>query len=399
MTRSLSSFTRLCSVAAAAALLSACAGFGAGADGPAEVYLSGEAVLEEAAPIPTDADLIVRLVDITEANLTAPLLGQVRIRNPAGPPFPFAIRYDPAGIEPGRRYALEAELRVADRPMMRSVERVPVFIATNAATPVVTLAQVAARAGGYDTRALDERAATTDGNLDNYEIVAGTLSSGDSQSDFRAWLDRTSRVMRVDELYAIGDYGQGRARYEYRQNRPYLVTQQARRRMIGGPRDGELYDTGLKIYFDDDGRFMTGTFDIDGNIRDVDEHQVRAASRHAELLRDEALALKTVAAPSLRCQGNEPFWNVALDERSAILEQLGESTQTFQGRYTRLGGTQPRVFEWQGTKQGMAGGLYVVASQRQCLDTMSDETPPFGFEGRITLPDNRMLKGCCRLQP
>jgi uncharacterized membrane protein len=167
--------------------------------------------------------------------------------------------------------------------------------------------------------------------------------------------------------------------------------------MIGGPRDGELYDSGLQIYFDDNGRFMSGTFDVDGNIRDVDEHQVRAAARHADLLRAEAIALKTIEPPTLQCQGNEPFWNITVEAESAEMTRLGESPQTFAGRFTRLGGSQPRAFEWQGEQQGMAGNLYLIATQRQCLDTMSDETPPFGFDARLRLPSNQMLQGCCRM--
>ena len=54
--------------------------------------------------------------------------------------------------------------------------------------------------------------------------------------------------------------------------------------------------------------------------------------------------------------------------------------------------------QWQGEQQGMAGNLYLIATQRQCLDTMSDETPPFGFDARLRLPSNQMLQGCCRLE-
>ena len=378
----------------ATVLLCGCAGSGANAG--AESWLRGEAILEKPAPMPRDAQLIVRLVDVTRANLTAPLLGEVRINNPVTPPFEFAIRYDPAGVDPASRYALEAEIRVAGRPMMRSIERVPVLTGSDE-KPTVVMAQVAARAGGYDTAGLDERANTIDANIDNYEMVSGTLSSGDVQADYRAWLDHDAKVVRIDELYSLGEYGQGRARYVYRENRVFLATQQARRRMIGGPRDGELYDSGLQIYFDDNGRFMSGTFDVDGNIRDVDEHQVRGAARHADLLRAEAIALKTIEPPTLQCQGNEPFWNITVEAESAEMTRLGESPQTFAGRFTRLGGSQPRAFEWQGEQQGMAGNLYLIATQRQCLDTMSDETPPFGFDARLRLPNNQMLQGCCRM--
>lgn len=393
--QSIASLRLLPGIFMATGLLCGCAGSGGNAG--AESWLRGEVILEEPAPIPRDAQLIVRLVDVTRANLTAPMLGEVRINNPDTPPFEFAIRYDPAGIDPQRDYALEAEIRVAERPMMRSIERVQVLNAVDE-THTVVVAQVAGRAGGYDTGGLDERANTIDTNIDNYELVSGTLSNGDVQADYRAWLDHNAKVVRVDELYSLGEYGQGRARYVYRENRVFLATQQARRRMIGGPRDGELYDSGLQIYFDDNGRFMSGTFDVDGNIRDVDEHQVRGAARHAQLLRDEAIALKTIEPPTLQCQGNEPFWNITVEAESAEMTRLGESPQTFAGRFTRLGGSQPRVFEWQGEQQGMAGNLYLIASQRQCLDTMSDETPPFGFDVRLRLPSNEMLQGCCRLQ-
>ncbi len=386
-------------IAAGLGFTGGCAGRAPSTDRVDDLYLSGKVVLEEATPLPRDAQLIVRLVDVTRATLTAPLLGEVRINNLGSPPYEFAIRYDPASVHAAGTYALEAEIRVADRPMMRSIERVPVLGAGAPADPTVVVAQVPGRAGGYDTRGLDEQAAMTENNLDNYQVVSGSLASGDTQSDFRAWLDSQGRVVRVDELYSLGDYGQGRARFEYRSNRVYLATQQARRRMIGGPRDGELYDSGLRIYFDDKGRYMSGTFNVDGNVTDADEHQVRAIARHAELLRDEATALATATPPTLRCSGNEPFWNLTVRPESAEMTQLGEMPQAFAGRYTRLGGSQPRVFEWQGELQGMAGGLYLIATQRQCLDTMSDETPPFTYDARLRLPDNRMLQGCCRIEP
>ncbi len=104
----------------------------------------------------------------------------------------------------------------------------------------------------------------------------------------------------------------------------------------------------------------------------------------------------------LRCQGNEPFWSFQAGQESAQLEELGAEGRSFSGRLQRLGYLDPPWSVWRGrevTPEGEAAqGSDLVAALRAevCLDTMSDEGGPFDQRVLLSLPDGRLLTGCCR---
>ena len=107
-------------------------------------------------------------------------------------------------------------------------------------------------------------------------------------------------------------------------------------------------------------------------------------------------ALPAAAAdPALVCFGNEPSWSVVFEgPRSARLVLPDQPTAEYQGTETRLDVLRERV--WRGAPRGGTGGdLVVFLRDADCSDGMSDQTHP--VVARVSLPNGRMLAGCCRL--
>jgi putative lipoprotein len=87
----------------------------AGSASAGAATVSGSVVLRDSATLPGGAEIVVRLEDISRADAAAKLLGQTRFRPAGGPPWPFAVRYDPARIEPRGRYRVAARITAGGR--------------------------------------------------------------------------------------------------------------------------------------------------------------------------------------------------------------------------------------------------------------------------------------------
>ena len=101
------------------------------------------------------------------------------------------------------------------------------------------------------------------------------------------------------------------------------------------------------------------------------------------------------AEPRLVCFGNEPSWSLRFDGggRATLAFPDGKPVE-YRGRETRLDFLKERA--WRGTPAGDAKAV-VVAFLREsaCSDTMSDTAHP--LSARVSLPDGRLLAGCCRI--
>ncbi len=111
-----------------------------------------------------------------------------------------------------------------------------------------------------------------------------------------------------------------------------------------------------------------------------------------------ALALPAAAAdPRLVCFGNEPSWSLRFDApgRATLAFPDGKPVE-YRGRETRLDFLKERA--WRGAPAGDAKAVLVAfLREGACSDTMSDAAHP--FTARVSLPDGRLLAGCCRIPP
>jgi putative lipoprotein len=104
----------------------ACAG---NAPPPAKTgVVAGTVAYRERMALPPDAVVQVQLSDVSLQDVPAQVVAETTL-SPAGRqvPLPFELRYDPAKIEPRRRYAVRATIRSEGRLLFTTDTQVPVF--------------------------------------------------------------------------------------------------------------------------------------------------------------------------------------------------------------------------------------------------------------------------------
>jgi len=99
--------------------------------------------------------------------------------------------------------------------------------------------------------------------------------------------------------------------------------------------------------------------------------------------------------PRLICFGNEPSWGLHFTGNDgARLLLPDQKPAEYQGRETRL--DVLREWAWRGTlPAGKGGELVAFVRESTCSDGMSDTKHP--MVARVSLPDGRLLAGCCRV--
>ncbi|HSV58949.1 MAG TPA: YbaY family lipoprotein [Variovorax sp.] len=95
----------------AAALLAACTMPGQPAQGAQPLRVSGTVAWRERMALPPDAQIIVRLQDVSRMDVPAVTLAEQRIAAQGRqPPFAFELSVDPARIDPRMRYTVSARV-------------------------------------------------------------------------------------------------------------------------------------------------------------------------------------------------------------------------------------------------------------------------------------------------
>ena len=112
-------------IMAALALLAGCA------PKPEMQNVSGQVTYLVRMALPPDANVIVRVEDVSRADALAEVLAQTEFSNEGRQvPIDFEIAYDPSKVDASHRYALTARIESADGQLM--------FI-NDTLTPVITL--------------------------------------------------------------------------------------------------------------------------------------------------------------------------------------------------------------------------------------------------------------------
>ena len=99
--------------------------------GPAEGQgmgkIEGRVVYRERIMLPPGAELEVQLEDVSAADAMATVMATVIIPLEGGPPYPFAIDYDRARIDPRMRYGLRATIAREGRQLFTNTDYVDPF--------------------------------------------------------------------------------------------------------------------------------------------------------------------------------------------------------------------------------------------------------------------------------
>lgn len=90
--------------------------------------IRGRATYLERVKMPPGADLVVRMIDRTQAESGRDVIAETTLEDVAGPPYDFSLRYDPAKLRGDGRYVLHAALHGPEGQL---------WFATESGVPVV----------------------------------------------------------------------------------------------------------------------------------------------------------------------------------------------------------------------------------------------------------------------
>jgi len=76
---------------------------------------------------PPDAVVSVTLEDVAKMDVASELIAAVSFRPQGGPPWNFALKYDPGQLHDKGRYALRARIEAGGRLLFTSTEHIPAF--------------------------------------------------------------------------------------------------------------------------------------------------------------------------------------------------------------------------------------------------------------------------------
>lgn len=100
---------------------------GACMGGPRLASLDAEVVPADPLDLPSDAELTVRLEDVSRADARADVIAESTYTRLGAGPIPVTLRYAPAAIDARHRYALRAQIRVDGRLTHTNTTQVPVL--------------------------------------------------------------------------------------------------------------------------------------------------------------------------------------------------------------------------------------------------------------------------------
>jgi len=140
----MSSRSVLCALLLIAALLAGCATSSV-PGGKGSGRLEGSVLYRERIALPPTAAVTVRLEDVALADAPATVIAETRFVPEGGPPYAFALDYDPARLDRRGVHVVRARIEVDGRLWFTNTERIPAFERKDG-KPLVILVKRTARA-------------------------------------------------------------------------------------------------------------------------------------------------------------------------------------------------------------------------------------------------------------
>jgi putative lipoprotein len=109
--------------------------------------IEGQVVYRERMMLPPGAAIEVQLQDISKADALATVMATVLLKAEGGPPYPFAIEYDPGRIDPRMRYAIRATISEGDRLLFTTTDYIDPFSGGPVEVLVRRVAEPVSRSG------------------------------------------------------------------------------------------------------------------------------------------------------------------------------------------------------------------------------------------------------------
>ena len=100
---------------------------------------------------------------------------------------------------------------------------------------------------------------------------------------------------------------------------------------------------------------------------------------------------------TLACNGQEPFWSLALNGDRAKLEaanpEIAALGPDIAGKRTVVGGSSQPVLHWRGKSRNGAGDVVAWVRRAACIMPSGDSVP---FQILLSLPGTGPAMGCCQ---
>ena len=93
--------------------------------------IEGSVFYRERMMLPPNAEIKVTLEDVSKMDVAAEIISTIVFSPTGGPPWNFAMEYDPSRIDKRHSYAVRARIEVNGQLMFINTQQVPAFTAVN----------------------------------------------------------------------------------------------------------------------------------------------------------------------------------------------------------------------------------------------------------------------------
>lgn len=178
--------------------------------------INGTVTFHDQIPIGAGAKLDVKLVDIVQPEV--PVAEKV-FEVGGAPPFTFALDFDPAKINPGRTYVVNASLTDGTRHFVPALDSPVLTRGTG------TTAQVVLNAEATPAEDMKEEYSKLEGHIGGMRKVAGTYTTDTASIGWDAFADPSGvRFVRLNTVMDAG--GRNSVKYAFKDGKPFVVKQQ-----------------------------------------------------------------------------------------------------------------------------------------------------------------------------
>ena len=216
----------------------------AAANAPIPSTVSGSVTLKDPVQIGQGAKLDVKLVDVATPDVP---IAEKSLDVSGNPPFQFSLDIDPAKIDRGRTYTVNAVLTDGERRFLPALTA-PVLTGGSPATAQITLS-----AEPTAGEKLKDEFTKLQGRIGGMKTVNGTYTTDDASIGWDAFAEHGKAVfVRVNTDYDKG--GRTSVKYAFKDDKPMFAKQQG----------------GATIGWDDNGNAIVNEKQGGGSLADKD---------------------------------------------------------------------------------------------------------------------------------
>jgi putative lipoprotein len=122
--------------------------YGEGAVASDMKTIEGHVLYRERMMLPPNAEITVTLEDVSKMDVAADVIATTTFPAVGGPPWDFAMEYDPARIDSRHRYAVRARIEVNGQLMFTNTSQIPAFSGAEGEPVEIMVSRIGGARGG-----------------------------------------------------------------------------------------------------------------------------------------------------------------------------------------------------------------------------------------------------------